>query len=190
MTFCSFHCWRQPLPELFHQFTRESFLFCRFAWNRPAGTAPRYSDRSYNVAEPLSTSLAPTVMVLFATERPSQLAHARAEEDGRKPRSSERPGWLWGPAIPISPDVLRKPRTISHLGHRPTETGHAPRRGLFPVGALSSMFSARAVLDGVSLTIVILSEPLSPFLSLALRRRPAPATEAAPFDGEGTPPVA
>jgi PmbA protein len=85
-------------------------------------------------------------------------------------------------------------RTISHLDYAPIETGHytcvfSPEAFLDLIGAFSSLFNARAVLDGVSLSNrESLGQPLAvPFLDLHDNGLHPGNIGASAFDGEGTP---
>ncbi|MFN9546296.1 MAG: TldD/PmbA family protein [Cyanobacteriota bacterium] len=122
--------------------------------------------------------------------------YARAEEAGRKPRSSGAVRLAYGvDGLDVEGCVTEAAeRTISHLAYAPIPTGRytcvfSPEAFLDLIGAFSSLFNARAVLDGVSLSRrESLGEALAvPFLSItdnALN----PANIGAPlFDGEGTP---
>jgi len=122
--------------------------------------------------------------------------YARAEEAGRKPRSSGAVRLAHGvEGLDVEGCVAEAAeRTISHLAYAPIATGRytcvfSPEAFLDLVGAFSSLFNARAVLDGVSLSQrESLGQTLAvPFLSItdnALN----PANIGAPlFDGEGTP---
>jgi PmbA protein len=122
--------------------------------------------------------------------------YARAEEAGRKPRSSGSVRLAYGvDGLDVEGCVAEAAeRTISHLAYAPIATGRytcvfSPEAFLDLIGAFSSLFNARAVLDGVSLSRrESLGEALAvPFLSItdnALN----PGNIGAPlFDGEGTP---
>lgn len=122
--------------------------------------------------------------------------YARAEQTGRKPRSSGAVRLAHGvEGLDVEGCVAEAAeRTISHLDYAPIATGRytcvfSPEAFLDLIGAFSSLFNARAVLDGVSLSRrESLGEALAvPFLSItdnALN----PANIGAPlFDGEGTP---
>jgi PmbA protein len=122
--------------------------------------------------------------------------YARAEEAGRKPRSSGAVRLAYGvEGLDVAGCVEEAAeRTISHLDYAPIATGRytcvfSPEAFLDLIGAFSSLFNARAVLDGVSLSRPeSLGESIAvPFLSItdnALN----PANVGAPlFDGEGTP---
>ena len=122
--------------------------------------------------------------------------YARAEEAGRKPRSSGSVRLAYGvDGLDVEGCVAEAAeRTISHLAYAPIATGRytcvfSPEAFLDLISAFSSLFNARAVLDGVSLSRrESLGETLAvPFLSItdnALN----PGNIGAPlFDGEGTP---
>ena len=121
---------------------------------------------------------------------------ARAEEQGRKPRSGGAVRLALGSADLDLRGCIDEAaeRTISHLNYRPIDTGRylvcfTPEAFLDLIGAFSSMFNARAVLDGVSL-----SKPDSigqqlavPFFNLIDNGLHPAHVGAMPFDGEGTP---
>jgi PmbA protein len=122
--------------------------------------------------------------------------YARAEEAGRKPRSSGSVRLAYGvDGLDVEGCVAEAAqRTIAHLAYAPVPTGRytcvfSPEAFLDLIGAFSSLFNARAVLDGVSLSRrESLGEVIAvPFLSItdnALH----PGNIGAPlFDGEGTP---
>ena len=122
--------------------------------------------------------------------------YARAEEQGRKPRSSGAVRLALGSDELDIPGCIKEAaeRTVSHLGYQPIETGvyrvcFTPEAFLSLIGAFSSMFSARAVLDGVSLSNRdSIGESLAvPYLSLYDDGLHPGHLSAAPFDGEGTP---
>lgn len=122
--------------------------------------------------------------------------YARAEEAGRKPRSSGSVRLAYGAAdLDVAGCIAEAAeRTIAHLDYAPIETGHyacvfRPEAFLDLLGAFSSLFNARAVLDGVSLSNrESLGKPLAvPFFSLHDNGL-HPGNIGAPlFDGEGTP---
>lgn len=122
--------------------------------------------------------------------------YARAEETGRKPRSAGAVRLAYGAAdLDISGCIDEAASlTISHLDYAPISTGHylcvfSPEAFLDLIGAFSGMFSARAVLDGVSLsTRESLGQPLSvPFLSIHDNVLHPGNIGASAFDGEGSP---
>lgn len=122
--------------------------------------------------------------------------YARAEEAGRKPRSAGAVRLAYGASDLDLEGCIHEAaeRTISHLDYAPIETGHytcvfSPEAFLDLIGAFSSLFNARAVLDGVSLsTRESLGQPLAvPFLSIHDNGLHPGNIGAAAFDGEGTP---
>ena len=122
--------------------------------------------------------------------------YARAEETGRKPRSAGAVRLAYGASDLDLEGCIHEAaeRTISHLDYAPIETGHytcvfSPEAFLDLIGAFSSLFNARAVLDGVSLsTRESLGQPLAvPFLSIHDNGLHPGNIGAAAFDGEGTP---
>jgi PmbA protein len=85
-------------------------------------------------------------------------------------------------------------RTIAHLDYAPIETGYytcvfSPEAFLDLIGAFSSLFNARAVLDGVSLSHRdSLGDSVAvPFLSIRDNGLHPGNVGASAFDGEGTP---
>jgi PmbA protein len=122
--------------------------------------------------------------------------YARAEEAGRKPRSSGAVRLAHGvEGLDVQGCVAEAAeRTISHLAYAPIATGRytcvfSPEAFLDLVGAFSSLFNARAVLDGVSLSQrESLGQTLAvPFLSITDNALNPANIGAALFDGEGTP---
>lgn len=122
--------------------------------------------------------------------------YARAEETGRKPRSAGAVRLAYGAAdLDIAGCIDEAAeRTISHLDYAPIETGRytcvfSPEAFLDLIGAFSSLFNARAVLDGVSLSSrESLGEQLAvPFLSIHDNGLHPGNIGASAFDGEGTP---
>ena len=122
--------------------------------------------------------------------------YARAEETGRKPRSAGAMRLAYGAAdLDIAGCINEAAeRTISHLDYAPIETGRytcvfSPEAFLDLIGAFSSLFNARAVLDGVSLSSrTSLGEQLAvPFLSIHDNGLHPGNIGASAFDGEGTP---
>ena len=122
--------------------------------------------------------------------------YARAEEDGRKPRSggAVRLG-LGSQGLDVEGCINQAiERTVSHLAYEPIETGSyrvcfKPEAFLSLIGAFSSMFNARSVLDGVSLSNrdSIGDQIAVPFLSLHDNGLHPGHVSASAFDGEGTP---
>jgi PmbA protein len=122
--------------------------------------------------------------------------YARAEEAGRKPRSAGAVRLAYGAAdLDIAGCINEAAeRTISHLDYAPITTGRytcvfSPEAFLDLIGAFSSLFNARAVLDGVSLSSrESIGEALAvPFLSLHDNGLHPGNIGASAFDGEGTP---
>ena len=122
--------------------------------------------------------------------------YARAEETGRKPRSAGAVRLAYGATdLDIAGCINEAAeRTISHLDYAPIDTGRytcvfSPEAFLDLIGAFSSLFNARAVLDGVSLsTKESLGQPLAvPFLSIHDNGLHPGNIGASAFDGEGTP---
>jgi PmbA protein len=122
--------------------------------------------------------------------------YARAEEAGRKPRSAGAVRLAYGAAdLDIAGCITEAAeRTIAHLDYAPISTGHytcvfSPEAFLDLIGAFSSLFNARAVLDGVSLSQrSSLGQSLAvPFLSIADNGINPGNIGASSFDGEGTP---
>ena len=122
--------------------------------------------------------------------------YARAEEAGRKPRSAGAVRLAYGATgLDIAGCINEAAeRTISHLDYAPIDTGRytcvfSPEAFLDLIGAFSSLFNARAVLDGVSLSSKeSLGEQLAvPFLSIHDNGLHPGNIGASAFDGEGTP---
>ena len=122
--------------------------------------------------------------------------YARAEEAGRKPRSSGAVRLAYGTDDLDVAGCIEEAadRTIAHLDYAPIRTGRytcvfAPEAFLDLIGAFSGMFNARAVLDGVSLSSRdSLGETLAvPFLDLHDNALHPGNIGASSFDGEGTP---
>ena len=122
--------------------------------------------------------------------------YARAEEAGRKPRSAGAVRLAYGAAdLDIAGCIDEAAqRTISHLDYAPITTGRytcvfSPEAFLDLIGAFSSLFNARAVLDGVSLSNrESIGQPLAvPFLSIHDNGLHPGNIGASAFDGEGTP---
>jgi PmbA protein len=122
--------------------------------------------------------------------------YARAEETGRKPRSAGAMRLAYGAKnLDIAGCINEAAeRTISHLDYAPIATGHytcvfSPEAFLDLIGAFSSLFNARAVLDGVSLSNRdSLGQTLAvPFLDLHDNGLHPGNIGASAFDGEGTP---
>jgi PmbA protein len=122
--------------------------------------------------------------------------YARAEEAGRKPRSSGAVRLAYGAdQLDVAGCISEAAeRTIAHLDYAPITTGHytcvfSPEAFLDLIGAFSSMFNARSVLDGLSLSRrESLGETIAvPFLSIHDNGLHPGNIGAGAFDGEGTP---
>jgi PmbA protein len=122
--------------------------------------------------------------------------YARAEQAGRKPRSAGAVRLAYGASdLDLAGCITEAAdRTIAHLDYAPIATGHytcvfSPEAFLDLIGAFSSLFNARAVLDGVSLSSrSSLGQSLAvPFLSIADNGLNPGNIGASSFDGEGTP---
>ena len=122
--------------------------------------------------------------------------YARAEEAGRKPRSAGAVRLAYGARELDVAGCINEAaeRTISHLDYAPISTGHytcvfSPEAFLDLIGAFSSLFNARAVLDGVSLSNRdSIGQPLAvPFFDLHDNGLNPGNIGASAFDGEGTP---
>jgi PmbA protein len=152
------------------------------------GLAQRSSDRLYINSDGACRQQRLSTASLYL--------YARAEEAGRKPRSSGAVRLAYGAAdLDVAGCVQEAAeRTIAHLDYAPITTGRytcvfSPEAFLDLIGAFSSLFNARAVLDGVSLSRrESLGEQLAvPFLSLHDNGLHPANVGAAAFDGEGTP---
>jgi PmbA protein len=152
------------------------------------GLAQRSSDRLYINSDGACRQQRLTTASLYL--------YARAEEAGRKPRSSGAVRLAYGASdLDVAGCVQEAAeRTIAHLDYAPIATGRytcvfSPEAFLDLIGAFSSLFNARAVLDGVSLSRrESLGEQLAvPFFSLHDNGLHPANVGAAAFDGEGTP---
>jgi PmbA protein len=152
------------------------------------GLAQRSSDRLYINSDGACRQQRLSTASLYL--------YARAEEAGRKPRSSGAVRLAYGAAdLDVAGCVQEAAeRTIAHLDYAPIATGRytcvfSPEAFLDLIGAFSSLFNARAVLDGVSLSRrESLGEQLAvPFFSLHDNGLNPANVGAAAFDGEGTP---
>ncbi len=122
--------------------------------------------------------------------------YARAQEDNRKPRSAGAIRLAHGvKELDINACIEEASnRTISHLNYNQINTGRylvcfKPEAFLELMGAFSSMFNARSVLDGVSLTKKesLGKKIASPTLSLFDNALHPSNINSCNFDGEGTP---
>ena len=152
------------------------------------GLAQRSSERLYLNSEGACRHQTLTTASLYL--------YARAEEAGRKPRSSGAVRLAYGTAeLDIAGCIEEAAeRTIAHLDYAPIETGYytcvfSPEAFLDLIGAFSSLFNARAVLDGVSLSHRdSLGDSVAvPFLSIRDNGLHPGNVGASAFDGEGTP---
>jgi PmbA protein len=152
------------------------------------GLAQRRSERIYLNSEGAFRQQLLTTASLYL--------YARAEEAGRKPRSSGAVRLAYGANdLDIAGCIDEAAEgTISHLNYAPISTGRytcvfSPEAFLDLIGAFSGMFNARAVLDGVSLSRrESLGEALAvPFLDLHDNGLHPGNIGASAFDGEGTP---
>ena len=122
--------------------------------------------------------------------------YARAEEETKKPRSSGAVKLGYGlEDIDIDSCIEEAAnKTIAHLNYSPIKTGKykiclSPEAFLTLLNAFSSMFNARSIIDGVSLSTKdsigeIISIPALNVYDDGLNER---NISSAPFDGEGTP---
>tara|TARA_Y100001968_G_scaffold83704_1_gene74797 strand:+ start:3753 stop:5135 length:1383 start_codon:yes stop_codon:yes gene_type:complete len=122
--------------------------------------------------------------------------YAKGEEVGRKPRSAGSIRTAFGlDDLDIKGCIGEcSAKTSSHLNYEPIKTNKyivcfSPEAFLDLIGAFSSMFNARSILDGVSIhdTSCIGNKISVPFLSIsdnALHKGNLPSFT---FDGEGTP---
>jgi len=152
------------------------------------GLAERSSERLYLNSDGACRQQRLTTASLYL--------YARAEEAGRKPRSSGAVRLAYGASdLDIAGCINEAAeRTISHLDYAPIETGRytcvfSPEAFLDLIGAFSSLFNGRAVLDGVSLSNRdAIGEQLAvPFLDLHDNGLHPGNIGASAFDGEGTP---
>jgi PmbA protein len=152
------------------------------------GLAQRSSERLYLNSDGACRHQALSTASLYL--------YARAEETGRKPRSAGAVRLAYGAdGLDVDGCIAEAAeRTISHLDYAPIETGHytcvfSPEAFLDLIGAFSSLFNARAVLDGVSLSSRdSLGQQLAvPFLSIHDNGLHPGNIGASAFDGEGTP---
>lgn len=152
------------------------------------GLAERSSERIYLNSDGASRHQKLTTASVYL--------YARAEEAGRKPRSSGAVRLAYGAdALDVAGCIDEAAeRTIRHLDYAPVETGRytcvfSPEAFLDLIGAFSSLFNARSVLDGVSLSSrESLGKPLTvPFLSIHDNGLHPGNVGASAFDGEGTP---
>ncbi len=122
--------------------------------------------------------------------------YAKAQEDGRKPRSSGSVKIGYGVEDLNIEDCINEAsgKTISHLNYEPIKTDKylicfTPEAFIELIGSFSSMFNARSILDGLSLTKVnTLDQNIAvPFLSISDQALHPKNIASFTFDGEGTP---
>ena len=135
----------------------------------------------------------------FRNYRKSQAAiylYARAEEKDKKPRSSGSVKLGYGVEdIDIESCIKEAAKkTIAHLNYSPIKTGKylvclSPEAFLTMINAFSSIFNARSILDGVSLSDKnSIGELISiPALNIYDDGLNDKNISSSPFDGEGTP---
>ena len=152
------------------------------------GLAQRSSERLYLNSGGANRHEALTTASLYL--------YARAEQTGRKPRSGGAVRLALGATdLDIAGCIDEAAeRTISHLDYAPINTGHytcvfSPEAFLDLIGAFSSLFNARSVLDGVSLSNreSIGQQLAVPFLNIHDNGLHPGNIGASSFDGEGTP---
>ena len=132
----------------------------------------------------------------FENSQAALYLYARAEEKDKKPRSSGavKVGYS---LEDIDVDLCineAAEKTISHLNYSPVDTGKykiclSPEAFLTLLNAFSSMFNARSILDGVSISSKdsigeIVSNPSLNLYDDGLHEK---NISSVPFDGEGTP---
>ena len=122
--------------------------------------------------------------------------YARAQEHGRKPRSSGSIKLGYGVSdIDIESCINEAAnKTINHLNYKPVKTGKylicfSPEAFLDLITAFSNIYNARSIIDGISLSNrnSIGSQIASPILSLNDNGLHKSNYSATTFDGEGTP---
>tara|TARA_Y100001968_G_scaffold113737_1_gene103152 strand:+ start:20476 stop:21858 length:1383 start_codon:yes stop_codon:yes gene_type:complete len=122
--------------------------------------------------------------------------YAKAEEEGKKPRSSGSVKVSNGiDTLDINGCIEQcSVKTISHIAYKPIRTNKylicfTPEAFLDLVGAFSNMFNARSILDGVSLSNkdTIGKKIAVPFLSISDQPLHSENIGCFSFDGEGTP---
>ena len=194
-----------PLPELNHPLMERQGILPLLKTLREAeadllARHPSIQTVPYNgLAESLSQSIylnSDGAIRQMERTQASLYLYARAEESGRKPRSSGAVRLAHGSeALDIAGCISEAAeRTISHLDYQPIETGSyrvcfTPEAFLSLIGAFSSMVNARAVLDGVSLSQrdSLGSTLAVPFFSLHDDGLHPANVSSSSFDGEGTP---
>ena len=194
-----------PLPELDRPLKQRQGILPLLSTLRDAeadllARHPAIQSVPYNgLAESLSQSLylnSDGALREMQRTQASLYLYAKAEETGRKPRSSGAVRLALGSGdLDVSGCIEEAvERTVSHLDYRPIDTGtyricFTPEAFLSLLGAFSSMLNARSVLDGVSLSRreSIGTSVAVPFLSLHDDGLHSGNVGASTFDGEGTP---
>jgi len=194
-----------PLPELDRPLKQRQGILPLLSTLRDAeadllARHPAIQSVPYNgLAESLSQSLylnSDGALREMQRTQASLYLYAKAEETGRKPRSSGAVRLALGSGdLDVSGCIEEAvERTVSHLAYRPIDTGtyricFTPEAFLSLLGAFSSMLNARSVLDGVSLSRreSIGTSVAVPFLSLHDDGLHSGNVGASTFDGEGTP---
>ena len=194
-----------PLPELDRPLKQRRGILPLLSTLREAeadllARHPAINSVPYNgLAESLSQSLylnSDGALREMQRTQASLYLYAKAEETGRKPRSSGAVRLALGSGdLDVSGCIEEAvERTVSHLAYRPIDTGSyricfTPEAFLSLLGAFSSMLNARSVLDGVSLSRreSLGTSVAVPFLSLHDDGLHSGNIGAAAFDGEGTP---
>ena len=132
----------------------------------------------------------------FENSQAALYLYARAQEKNKKPRSSGavKIGYSLEDIDVDSCINEAAEKTISHLNYSPVETGKykiclSPEAFLTLLNAFSSMFNARSILDGVSISSKdSLGDMVSnPSLNLYDDGLHEKNISSVPFDGEGTP---
>ena len=194
-----------PLPELDRPLKQRRGILPLLSTLREAeadllARHPSINSVPYNgLAESLSQSLylnSDGALREMQRTQASLYLYAKAEETGRKPRSSGAVRLALGSGdLDVSGCIEEAvERTVSHLAYRPIDTGSyricfTPEAFLSLLGAFSSMLNARSVLDGVSLSRreSLGTSVAVPFLSLHDDGLHSGNIGASAFDGEGTP---
>ena len=194
-----------PLPELDRPLKQRQGILPLLSTLREAeadllARHPAIQSVPYNgLAESLSQSLylnSDGALREMQRTQASLYLYAKAEETGRKPRSSGAVRLALGSGdLDVSGCIEEAvERTVSHLAYRPIDTGtyricFTPEAFLSLLGAFSSMLNARSVLDGVSLSKreSLGTSVAVPFLSLHDDGLHSGNVGASAFDGEGTP---
>ena len=194
-----------PLPELDRPLKQRRGILPLLSTLREAeadllARHPAINSVPYNgLAESLSQSLylnSDGALREMHRTQASLYLYAKAEETGRKPRSSGAVRLALGSGdLDVSGCIEEAvERTVSHLAYRPIDTGSyricfTPEAFLSLLGAFSSMLNARSVLDGVSLSRreSLGTSVAVPFLSLHDDGLHSGNIGASAFDGEGTP---